>query len=104
MWRVTNLVQHIRTEQRISIHTLRVESDQRYLMLMWLNQKFQSTLSVWRVTIIDEVEFTHIVISIHTLRVESDLASAYNTLSSGISIHTLRVESDLHNLSMLPYI
>ena len=57
---------------RISIHTLRVESD---------STKGMSAINL--------------DISIHTLRVESDLHTVCLRFLHEISIHTLRVESDV---------
>ena len=58
--------------RKISIHTLRVEGDQR------------------RRVAID----CPVIISIHTLRVEGDLFVLFPLDSFRISIHTLRVEGD----------
>ena len=102
----------------ISIHALRKESDKTLTPSMWLEQSFQSTLSVRRATYAALEHITRRNISIHALRKESDVKSwitpamscvlFQSTLSvrratfavhvldvdGVISIHALRKESD----------
>ena len=50
VWRVTCVFPINQTAQKISIHTLRVEGDNIFLVYMIEHISFQSTPSVWRVT------------------------------------------------------
>ena len=80
----------------ISIHALRVESDQPPGQAMQWPKTFLSTLSVWRATLRTHRYTTDPNISIHALRVESDPIALLTKLTQvRISIHALRVESDL---------
>ncbi len=79
---------------RISIHTLRMESDDVDRVKFLIVGLFQSTLSVWRVTIQDYLNTIANLISIHTLRMESDVGYISIIYTDAISIHTLRMESD----------
>ena len=56
----------------ISIHSLRVEGDERTGILTQLRRKFQSTPSVWRETPTARPPSYNDAISIHSLRVEGD--------------------------------
>ena len=67
------LVDYLKTCRRISIHTLRVEGDRNDVV---------------------KGDFTY-KISIHTLRVEGDSQLYTINPDNGISIHTLRVEGDI---------
>ena len=57
----------------ISIHSLRVEGDERTGILTQLRRKFQSTPSVWRETPTARPPSYNDAISIHSLRVEGDV-------------------------------
>ena len=59
----------------ISIHSLRVEGDERTGILTQLRRKFQSTPSVWRETPTARPPSYNDAISIHSLRVEGDRRS-----------------------------
>ena len=101
----------------ISIHSLRVEGDQKHLLdntlvhdfnplppcggrLVGFDEKntadvFQSTPSVWRETCVTDFGRQLAKISIHSLRVEGDNIEIFRRDShSQISIHSLRVEGD----------
>ena len=81
--------------EQISIHTLRMEGDCPVFRWAANNTKFQSTPSAWRVTGNGSIQrFAIRRISIHTLRVEGDSARTRPAQYDGISIHTLRMEGD----------
>ena len=105
-------------EEKISIHSLRVEGDVPVVGILQFGLRFQSTPSVWRETSVlvflrsyagnfnplppcgGRHSHTHTLIvcsniSIHSLRVEGDLRSRLGNASCGISIHSLRVEGDV---------
>ena len=108
------------SDECISIHALRKESDRIIRSLVTVRGLFQSTLSVRRATRVTDVPAHIIYISIHALRKESDEAVTdpatgvvfQSTLSvrrataqmdqlraaAIISIHALRKESDMHML------
>ena len=57
----------------ISIHALREESDDYFVYLLPLRERFQSTLSVRRATQLRRQVSMTVAISIHALREESDM-------------------------------
>ena len=72
VWRETQLDCLSRGTRCISIHSLRVEGDQRALGSLTQHRAFQSTPSVWRETNYFYQNRSGIAISIHSLRVEGD--------------------------------
>ena len=94
MWRATLTLVQRSDIAIISIHALRVESDNICGYIPYLFIEFQSTLSVWRATKSRKDVIAEKTISIHALRVESDSAALAKCFIGKISIHALRVESD----------
>ena len=80
----------VKSQARISIHTLRVEGDLFFFFFNCRLVLFQSTPSEWRVTKAIEVDpLQCYMISIHTLRVEGDLTvdPELKTTSSDFNPH-----------------
>ena len=101
----------------ISIHSLRMEGDDREISFEMTLKVFQSTPSAWReTTLLYQLSFTQCtfqstpsawretrftisdfstsLISIHSLRMEGDACNMRRHLHCGISIHSLRMEGD----------
>ena len=85
----------------ISIHTLRMEGDDRYKDFCAKTGLFQSTPSAWRVTAASLDAPLQVDISIHTLRMEGDPIQYVRKHGRvPISIHTLRMEGDPASFTM----
>ena len=78
----------------ISIHSLRMEGDQRRHIQCWGRNPFQSTPSAWRETSTVVLPAPRSAISIHSLRMEGDRAALDALQKEQISIHSLRMEGD----------
>ena len=82
-------------KQRISIHALLAESDDKRFKAQMRDFLFLSTLSLRRATIEDEMILEgQIEISIHALLAESDMFTGILPHHTRISIHALLAESD----------
>ena len=78
----------------ISIHSLRMEGDQRNRIPAQADTTFQSTPSAWRETLTSRILRTCQRISIHSLRMEGDGVVFSVSVNAVISIHSLRMEGD----------
>ena len=102
-WRETIRTQAPSLRRVISIHSLRMEGDNRRFRAIRDPTTFQSTPSAWRETHNSYVLFCAGNISIHSLRMEGDRKLTDAELEETIiSIHSLRMEGDEYTRVVIP--
>ena len=94
-WRETPIRSTTIYSPGISIHSLRMEGDERSTNSTKRHRAFQSTPSAWRETPYHMEDKRKESISIHSLRMEGDMPYIQTSLLVYISIHSLRMEGDI---------
>ena len=95
VWRETSIRNRTAVFCRISIHSLRVERDEKREYVMHLTFISIHSLRVERDFSFEQGYLSGLIISIHSLRVERDVSCSVSTaLQTKISILSLRVERD----------
>ena len=97
-WRATYLDAMGITDDKISIHALRMEGDSNCTPRQQRFLSFLSTPSAWRATYCSGTSPPLVAISIHALRMEGDTLLLVVVAKLDISIHALRMEGDLFGL------
>ena len=95
MWRATKIEKDLAAAQKISIHALRVEGDDRFRSNSHLSGYFYPRPPCGGRREVVNAALQKILISIHALRVEGDQdGTKILSFVTTISIHALRVEGD----------